>query len=196
MKNLLIASLCLIAFGSVYTQSKSNLNIVNELIAESVEQVLEENKIENEVSLAIFSPQPLEILKTAIAQTFIEKGIKISTNVNLPIQLTYSIINIQTEYGTGFTNEFLGELKSERTIKLTSSAAVTRNGQIEPIQNLNFERKDTINISEISAIENGAIPFTQAANPSVSLFSNLLEPILIVGTLIGTVILLFTIRSK
>jgi len=61
---------------------------------------------------------------------------------------------------------------------------------------LNEIKKDTVNLSDLSEIENQNLPFTKGKVPSQPFFTGFWEPIIAVSTLILTVILLFTIRSK
>lgn len=72
---------------------------------------------------------------------------------------------------------------------------VKSNNMIQPFEYA-AAKTDTIKLEEISALENQTLPFTQAKIPAQPLLTSLLEPIIVVGTLIVTVILLFTVRGK
>jgi hypothetical protein len=125
----------------------------------------------------------------------IKYGYKLKSVTSENLQLSYSISEIKVEYGETFGN-FFGELKTERTIILKGSYTKIKDGYIFEPKAFNISNIDTIGLNEFQNIENPTIPFTRGVPPSISVYTNLLEPIIVVGTLIATVILLFSVRSK
>lgn len=149
------------------------------------------------IILSVTTTQPLEILKPKVVQLFSERGYLIkmpgSEFVN---QVNYVITSATVNYNNSFTDGFFGGVCLERKITLKGSIAFVKADQtIKPVE-FTESLSDTVKLGDISTIENRSIPFTQGQVPSESLLSTFWEPIIVVGTLIGTVILLFTVRSK
>lgn len=179
----------------MFPQSISNYEIITRLIHQSLSEATNSFGADKEVSLNIYLPQPLEILKPYITQKMMTMGYQLKSAASENLQFTYSLSEVKVEYGETFGG-FFGELKSERTISLKGTSSIMKNGIILEPNIFDLSTADTIGINEIQNIESQSIPFTQGVPPSISVYSNLLEPIIVVGTLIATVILLFTVRSK
>lgn len=179
----------------MFPQSISNYEIITRLIDQSLSEATNSFGADKEVSLNIYLPQPLEILKPYITQKMMTMGYQLKSAASENLQFTYSLSEVKVEYGETFGG-FFGELKSERTISLKGTSSIMKNGIILEPNIFDLSTADTIGINEIQNIESQPIPFTQGVPPSISVYSNLLEPIIVVGTLIATVILLFTVRSK
>jgi hypothetical protein len=190
-----IIILYLLILTSVYPQLNSNYEIITKLIDKSLAESTNSFVTEDEVLLSVFSPQPLEVLKPYIAQKMINMGYLVKSGTSGNLQLTYTILDVKVEYGEAFGSLF-GELKTERTITLQGTSSIIKEGTVLEPRAFNLSNSDTVEINNIQSIENQTIPFTKGVPPSLSVYSNLLEPIIVVGTLIATVILLFTVRSK
>lgn len=110
--------------------------------------------------------------------------------------MEYNITGVSTNYGESFKDGFFGDYYVVRSVVVQGSAIISNSEKI--FSSIDFIKayRDTIKIEEIPALENESLPFTKSQIPPPPVFSNLLEPIIVVGTLIVTVILLFTIRSK
>jgi hypothetical protein len=54
---------------------------------------------------------------------------------------------------------------------------------------------DTVSASDITSIEHPNVPATHASLPSEGFFSGWAEPLVVVGSIVVAVFLLFTIRS-
>lgn len=195
MKTKIIFIFYLFTLTSVFPQSISNYQIITNLIDQSLFESTDSTDLDKELSLNIYLPQPLEILKPYITQKMIKYGYKLKSVTSENLQLSYSISEIKVEYGETFGN-FFGELKTERTIILKGSYTKIKDGYIFEPKAFNISSIDTIGLNEFQNIENTTIPFTRGVPPSISVYTNLLEPIIVVGTLIATVILLFSVRSK
>ncbi len=55
---------------------------------------------------------------------------------------------------------------------------------------------DTVSYENVSSYENPSIPFTQAEAPAEPFWSGITEPAIAIGTVIITLLLFFTVRSK
>ena len=181
----------------VFGQSPTNLEMFQKLIDESVDKVnsnLNISEGSREVHLSI--PSSLEQLKPGIIKSFMSKGYTISQNNLQDNSVSYLLNSASVSYGDSFTDGLFGEVLSERNLFLTGSFYSVQNGKIGMPAAFDLSCSDTVKVDEIQQIENKSLLFTQGKPPEPPFFSNLLEPIIVVGTLITTVILLFTVRSK
>lgn len=126
-----------------------------------------------------------------------EKKLLVDKNVDEnSYRLNYTVENIDVNYSEAFKNGWFGEYKVERNVLLNISYSLNNNGNV--IQSNFFEETitDTINYSDIESVESYGIKFTQSEKPTEPFFQSFLEPVIAVGTLIVSIILLFTVRSK
>ena len=183
--------------GLSIAQTLSNVEIINKLVDKSITRIdssLDNHKEKIPVILSI--PLPLDQLKTKIIQSFQTKGYSVNpTNPEAPY-LNYALTNVSVLYEDSFTDGLFGDLKTGRKIKYDGSYFIARpEGDASPIL-FNFNSYDTVKVDNIPILENPSLPFTQSKIPQPPILSNLMEPIIVVGTLITTIILLFTVRSK
>lgn len=197
MKRILLVICTLLIFQQVqFAQTRTNLDVVNNLIEKSVLNL--DNSVINKNLTFNFiykSSGSYSFLKSKVVDSFIKKVIPISENESLENKLEHSINNITVEYSNPYKDGFFGNLLIERKINIDATLILSERSGIKTID-LSNSYKDTVEVENISRLENPAIPFTQSTIPELPLFSNLLEPIIVVGTLIVTIILFFTIRSK
>lgn len=197
-KNLLInVFLFLVLNFYLNAQVKNNLDLINVLIDGSVAKADSQLGGKQSINLSITTSQSLEILKPRILQAFIERGYILSTSeAESGSSVNYNLLTVNVEYKNAYSDGFFGNIALERQITVDGSFTLTRVNQIMKPMLFTETTTDTIKLNEIAGIENKSIPFTQGQIPSQPLFSTFWEPILVVGTLIVTVILLFTVRSK
>ena len=149
------------------------------------------------IYLSVNSPKSLEILKPIVIQSFTDIGyILKSSDREADIEVNYILSSVKVEYASAFLEGFFGSTHLERNISTDYSLIITNKDKTIKSFELNEIKKDTVNLSDLSEIENQNLPFTQSKVPSQPFLTGFWEPIIAVGTLILTVILLFTIRSK
>lgn len=178
---------------SVNAQQKTNLDVFNELIDSSVTRAVSfipENvkniKFElNNGSFAVFNSE--------IISAFSNRGFNLVSESN-SFEIQYFINNAVTSYGEIYRDGFLGDYFVPRKIIL--SGGYNFSGRSIFTKDFSYSFLDTVNVDSVGAIENSVYPFTQAKLPSEPFFSNILEPVIAVGTAALAVILFFTIRSK
>jgi hypothetical protein len=149
------------------------------------------------IYLSVNTPHSLEMLKPVIINSFTDLGCTLkSSKSEADIEVDYILSSVRVEYTSAFLEGFFGSTQLERNISADYSLIITnKDGNIKSFE-LNKIQKDTVNLSDLSEIENQNLPFTQSKVPSQPFLAGFWEPIIAVGTLILTVILLFTIRSK
>ncbi len=186
-----------ICIGSLSAQNKSNLEIIYQLIDRTVVKADSAIGGTQNIYLNITNPPMLDVLKPRILEAFSSKGfVLIDKQDELAKSVGYTLVTANVKYKDSFSDGLFGGTSLLREVNLNGSILVTgKNRIIKPLQ-FSETFTDTIKLDELNSIENQTLPFTQAKIPSLPLLSNLWEPIIVVGTLIVTVILLFTVRSK
>jgi len=194
---LLSSFLLLCAAEFINGQSQSNLTIIHNLIHKSALKADSLNAHKKVIYLSVNTPYSLEILKPVIINSFTDIGYTLkSSKSEADVEVNYILSSVKAEYTSAFLDGFFGSTRLERNISTDYSLIITnKDGNIKSFE-LNEIQKDTVNLSDLSEIENQNLPFTQSKVPSQPFLTGFWEPIIAVGTLILTVILLFTIRSK
>jgi hypothetical protein len=187
----------LVSAAIVCPQQKSNYDVLGGLIKKSVSQidsVLGDSKKNMVVNLSV--PQLLEQLKPELISSFNNNGFILKSENGKQQVLNFTLIDASINYKNPFTDGFFGDAMVEREAVLKGTYfSESQNGIGNPV-NFSFTAIDTVNMDEISDLENKALPFTQGNIPPRPVLSSLLEPVIIVGSLVATVIILFTVRGK
>lgn len=196
-KLLIISFLFLVLNFYLNAQTQNNLDLINILIDSSVAKADSLLGGKQTINLSVTTAQPLEVLKPKVLQAFKEHGYLLKTSdAESGILVIYNLTSANVEYKNSYSDGFFGDIALERQITVNGSFTIIKLNQIvQPVAFVEI-RTDTVKLNEISNLENRSIPFTRGLIPSQPFLSTFWEPILVVGTLIATVILLFTVRSK
>lgn len=196
MKRIFLIFFALILSNStVLPQHMTNLDVVYQLIANSISKI--DSMVSDREKISDFSytsPDSYDFLKSKIADNLIRSGYKFDGSGS-NVSLEFSIQNIKVEYTDPFKDGFFGDLMVKRSVFFEGIVLLTGPDGVVSIP-LNKSLSDNVELDRIAEIEDQSIPFTRGTIPEIPLFSNLLEPIIVVGTLIVTIILFFTVRSK
>lgn len=195
-KSLIIFSL-LIVFSAVNAQTKTNLEKYYQLIENSVKKTSDLIKSGSTISLSVSGPSSLEVLKPKVFESFSKNDFIIKNeNSDNIFKVSYLLAEASVEYGEAEKDGFFGNLICERKVSLKGIITLTSTDGNVKSNEVNEAERDTIVVDEIRDFEDAALQLTHGAKPEVSFFSNLLEPVLVVATLVTTVILLFSVRGK
>jgi hypothetical protein len=198
LKKQLAIFLVVIVFPVMLTaQTKTNLEKFFQLIDNSMLHISKGVDKATVIALSVNGPASLELLKPKVTESFSSNGFKIGNdNITGAAKLMYSLNQTSVEYGEAEKDGFFGEIICERKISLKGIVTIDfTDTQVKSFV-INESIKDTIKVDEIKNLEDPTITFTQGVRPEIPFLSNLLEPVLVVGTLITTIILLFTVRGK
>ncbi len=195
----LLSTYCVLILSPVFLwgQAKTNFEVYFQLIDNSVAKVSESILKNGSIALSVTGPSSLELLKPKVFESFSKRSYKV-TSENTPeaIRVIYTIHQAGVEYLNAEKESFFGNIVAERVMNLKGNILLTTpDNQIKTFD-VNESLKDTVSVDEIKNLEDASVPFTQGKMPETPFFSNLLEPVLVVGTLITTIILLFTVRGK
>jgi hypothetical protein len=196
-KPLIISFLSLLISFSSIAQTKTNLEVIDKLIDRSVSKADSILNSKQTINFLFTSSPVLEVLKPKIFQTFNEHGYTLTSTTNESNNaVNYTATSVKVEYQNPFSNGLFSSLLLEREISFNYSLTVT--GADKTIRSFSYTANqiDTVKLDEISGLEDKTLQFTQSSIPSTPLLTNLWEPIIVIGTLIVTIVLLFSIRSK
>ena len=194
-KSKLIFFISLIS-GWLFAQPITNIDVCYKLINQSVASVDSVySQMKEKPAVEISVPAALDQLRTNIITAFQDKGYNVTQSQNIP-SIYFIINNSLIKYEEPFTKGLFGDAYVQRKINLTGSYFLTEKQNTSTPKSFYFEYSDTVSMDSIRDLESKNLAFTQANIPPAPVLSNLMEPIIVVGTLITTIILLFTIRSK
>jgi len=187
----------LIPASNYFFQSKSNLSVFEQLIDKSVSNIDSVvTKSGRNKNIKISVPSSLEQLNPFLISSFKKREFAVNPKEENGYLENFTLTTAAVNYRNSFKDGLIGDVFVEREILFEGARfAITQGGFEEPVY-FKFSNVDTVNVDDIPLLENKSMPFTQGQIPSPPLLSNLLEPIIVVGTLITSVVLLFTVRSK
>jgi hypothetical protein len=195
--NLFLLILFLLISYEYHAQTKTNLEKILEAIDTEIlkaDDVLNESK---SIPVLITTSSLLEILKPKIGEAFLKRGYKLVAQIKTDEpKILFSLLSVKINYLDAQKDGFFGDVLVDRAVSIKGTIEKTsKEGNLSSI-NIDNTAKDIILIDDIKLIEDGTLPFTQAPAPQIPFLSNLIEPVIVVGTLVVTVLLLFLVRGK
>jgi hypothetical protein len=199
--NTLILLFLFLAVGSkIFSQEKTNLNLLYNLADSSAISIVKNLPSEQKkLGFNFVLGSDYDLFKDHLITYFAGKKYKIfqpdkSVDVDSVLKIDYTFDNAGVTYGNTFRDGFLGKFKVRRNVTISGSYVINKN----PIfaAKFNYAVSDTINYGDIRELENSSYPVTKGEIPPEPFFSNLLEPVIAVGSAVVVIFLFFTIRSK
>ena len=197
-RKLICAVLIVGAFNFTSCAPKSNLDLLYSIIERSVDRITEQLPGSvNKFRFKFNSPGDFSSLENRVINYFQQKElIGGEAQDSNAYTLNYTIENININYPEAFREGFLGDYKVERDVSVSISFNLSNEDEILLSDVFTDAAKDSIKYSDIESVESHGLKFTQSEKPSAPFFDSLLEPVIAVSTLIVSIILLFTVRSK
>ena len=111
--------------------------------------------------------------------------------------LTCAVKEAQVRYTDVRRDGLLGSRVVNRTVSLALWLRVSDRDQAQYLvdRELQLQRTDTIDVSDVSRVEHPEVAATRGVVPSEGFFSSWLEPLIMVGAVGVAIFLLFTTRS-
>lgn len=182
-----------------YSQVKTNLEVVESLVSQSVNEIDKDLQTANSslVAFKFNSAMDYDVLKNVVINYLQEKKYTITEITDsTKIEIDYNILEVKVEYPAIFRDGLFGDYLLSRNIFLKGSYSLNKNSVFGKIKNFSFNKADTIAYNDINDVENIAYTFTSSEVPEEPFFSSALEPVLAIGTAAAVVYLFFNIRSK
>lgn len=109
----------------------------------------------------------------------------------------FGFAKARVEYEDIRRHGFFGSKIVDRKVAVLISAKIVdqQNGSILLVRDFEEACRDTIPLSDIQRVENAGLPLTRGTVPKEGFFSNLAEPLVMLGAIGVAVYLLFSVRS-
>ena len=181
------------------SQLMTNLDVMRELAGEIAVRAIKEAELKGVTDLEI-SVVPKEAswyIEGSIHESLAPLSMKTRTDTLSPLMVEFGISEARVEYSNVRKDWLFGSRMIDRTVHLRLATKILerRTGAVKLLTEYDTSRTDTIGLSEVIAVENPAIPMTKGRQPQQSFFSNLAEPLVLVGSVAVAVLLLFNVRS-
>ena len=182
--------------ASIAAQPKSNLDIIYDLAEDNVSKLLINLPHETDPFTFNYSSLPeYASFENRFVYHLSGKGLIDKETEQAP-QLNYSLDKIEVDYSEPFRGGFLSDYKVERNVLIQGTFSFENNNKILNSGELYSSYSDTLFYSEINEVESIALRITHGTKPPEPVFESLLEPVIAVGAVVVSIILLFTVRSK
>ncbi len=189
--------LLLFTSSLLFAQGKTNLEMINRLVDSSSIKIA--SKITNknvEYSLQLNSVAEYKELNGIILTSITKNGIKLNTNSTKTNRINYSITQAGVEYSNLFRDGLFGNYLLERNFVLSGNYSIQNSSSVLDANTFYFTVTDTIPYDRLISVENNSLPFTKGKAPEAPFIPSILEPAIAIATVVVTVILFFSVRSK
>ncbi len=195
IKTKILFSILLIG-GSVFAQSRTNLEMLNALVDSSVFSISSQiSDSKNEFNIKYQTVAEYSALNKRVENSLVRNGVKVSLN-NAANKISYSISQAGVNYSDLFKDGLLGGYLLERKHILSGEYIVENSSSVVNADTFYYTVTDTIPYDNLIFVENNSLPFTKGNVPSEPFFPSMLEPIVAITAVVITVVLFFTVRSN
>ncbi|MCF6269010.1 MAG: hypothetical protein L3J41_04815 [Melioribacteraceae bacterium] len=186
----------LILTTSVFTQGRTNLELLNSLVdssALSISSKLSDSTFEYNVEYQTVAEY--SALNKRFENSLVRSGITVSFDKGNN-KISYSILRASVNYSDLFKDGLLGGYLLERKFILSGEYAIKNSSTVLSADTFYYTITDTIPYNSLNFVENNSLPFTKSSVPSEPFFPSMLEPIVAITAVVVTVVLFFTVRSN
>ena len=192
-----IFTLFFISYSLIYGQDKTNLEIINELVDSSTSKIaIDLGDFNFTCKLNINSPSEYFLLNQKVVNSFAGKEVKIDIDSSTANVINYSLTRVGVEYSNLFKDGLFGNYLMERRITFSGYFSIQKLTVISNANNFNFTVTDTISYDNYNNLENTSLPFTKGKVPEPPFLPSILEPVVAITTVVVSVILFFSVRTK
>ena len=185
----------LIASAS-FAQTKSNYEIFGGLIKESVRKISAESDLQSKtVRVDIRVTPGYESFSNLILSAFMKNSGKVSLEKGAGADISFNLGSLKVYYGNVDKDGLFGDYSVDRNFEVSGDCSIYESGELTAASGFEQKFDDVINYDELDTVENPAFPFTQGNRPEEPFLTGLVEPAIVIGTAIVTIILFFSVRS-
>ncbi len=203
---LLIAAIAVFSFCTMHAQDRTeekgiitNLDIMRGLAGNIAGRVFRDSDLRDvtEIEISVLPKESSWYIEGSILENLKNSSIVPSVSGAAPLLFEFGLSDASVEYSNVRRDWFFGSRIVDRTIRLRLATRIVdrRSGSIVLTNEFADSRTDTIGLSEIRLVENPNIPITRGTLPQQSFFSNVAEPLVVIGSIAVAVLLLFNVRS-
>jgi hypothetical protein len=197
--NILYRSVILIVFltGLSYSQTKSNLELVNSLIDSSAGSITDKiSESENSYSVSFNSADEYVYLQNRLIAQLSSNGSINIDSLNSRHIIKYNLDYAGIKYSDTFKDGLFGQFMLKRTAEIKGNFQIADNMSISHSEMIEYSVVDTIGYDDLEFVEQAGLPFTQAPLPPEPFLPTLVEPLIAISAVVITVILFFTVRTQ
>ncbi|MCC6396314.1 MAG: hypothetical protein IT282_04805 [Bacteroidetes bacterium] len=120
-----------------------------------------------------------------------------STSPDADFQAEFGVTRSLVTYENPRRSWFFGAQAVDRVVQLTVWTKLLdhASGKILVARESEALFRDTVWVSEVDALETPGVPATRGTLPAPGIFSSLVEPVVLIGTIAVAIVLLFTVRN-
>lgn len=203
---LLTAALAVFSFCTVHAQERTeekeimtNLDVMRSLAGNIAGGVFRDSDLRDviEIEISVLPKESSWYIEGSILENLKNSSIVPNVSGAAPLLFEFGLTDASVEYSNVRRDWFFGSRIVDRTIRLRLATRVVdrRSGSIVLTDEFADSRTDTIGLSEIRLVENPNIPITKGKLPQQGFFSNIAEPLVVIGSIAVAVLLLFNVRS-
>lgn len=116
-------------------------------------------------------------------------------NAALPVRVELGILESRVVFEEPRRDGIFGPKITDRVVRLSVRAKIEVSTRPPFFQEFTREVRDTVSLSELERLETPGLLMTKGTAPSQGFFGDLLEPLILLGSLGVAVYLLFAVRS-
>ena len=182
---------------SIYAQTSTNIDVIHDLVDQSMDQVTSGLPFEDIAYYFTFTSLPeYQVIKNRALAAFSRK-LSVTDDKSKSLKsIVYNLDNIKVDYKEPFKDGFFGSYLVERECSIAGSYIISSMDKSIKSEDFALSAKDTVEYSKISSLESYTLPFTRSEIPPEPLLGSLLEPAIAISAIAVTIILFFTVRSN
>jgi len=182
--------------ASVFTQSRTNLEMLNILVDSSTSVISSQISDSNfEYNIEYQTVAEYSALNKRVENSFVRNGTRVSIDKVIN-KISYSISQASVNYSDLFKDGLFGNYLIERKFVLSGEYAIENSSSVLSADTFYYTVTDTIPYDKLNFVENNSLPFTKSNTPPEPFFPSMLEPIVAITAVVVTVVLFFTVRSN
>lgn len=196
---------CLFVSGSQLF-AQNNLTIVDSLVTEMTTEIIDlsKNELKNNIVLVVgdFGRNISSYITTKIGNILSENKYKVFRNFPKDTSFESTVLevhncNVLIYYSEPFSKHMLGETFVQRLVLFSIEGQVYNFKNSRVILPIKLEKQytDEIIYSDIEMLEESPLKFTYGAKAGITFWQEILEPAIVVSSVLAALLLLFTQRS-
>ena len=202
----LAAAMCLGRMDEIFAQDKeadsappTNLEVVrmlSERVGMTVGRMISGGD-STDVKLSVYPRDLAWYADLGLTRGLARQGCRVTMFDSAQHSAEFVLLRIDVEYSNIRRNGFLGTKVVTRKISesLASKLIDRKTGSIVSAQDFKEVAEDTIAVSEVESVESPNLPLLRGNLPAEGFFSNLAEPLILLGSVAVAIFLLFKVRS-
>jgi hypothetical protein len=177
----------------------TNLEVMRSLaerIGEKVGKLISTHDAET-VAVRVLPEETAWYVERSLLAGLSTQNVQLTSSARSDLYAEFGLGNLRVAYANIRRDGLLGSKLIDRKVTVLVSAKVLdqRAGNILLLKDFREERIDTLQLSELENVENQNLEVTQGIIPAEGFFSNIAEPLVVLGAIAVAVFLLFSVRS-